>query len=346
MANSYRPVQWNRQKKTYDKLLWAGILLSLTSFAVFELIFAPGVTIETLLIRATAFTAIILLHIILLIGPLSRLDKRFLPLLYNRRHMGVSMFILAAVHGIVSMVQFHALGDTNPLVSVFTANQNYREISEFPFQILGFGALSILFVMAATSHDFWLKNLSPRIWKLLHMLVYVAYALLIGHIALGTLQYEDHLFYKVLLIGGFLLISGLHLYTGWLSSWGLGLQAGSVAEEGYHRVARIEEIPDNRAKMVVVEGENIAVFKYDGKLSAVNNVCRHQLGPLGEGQIIDGCITCPWHGYQYLPGNGQSPPPYEEKLPTYQLRLVGDEVWVNPTPFPAGTAVEPLSYRS
>mgnify|MGYP003753304843 CR=1 FL=1 len=48
----------------------------------------------------------------------------------------------------------------------------------------------------------------------------------------------------------------------------------------------------------------------------MHNVCKHQMGPLGEGKIIDGCITCPWHGYQYLPANGQSPPPFTEMVKT------------------------------
>jgi DEAD/DEAH box helicase domain-containing protein len=46
-----------------------------------------------------------------------------------------------------------------------------------------------------------------------------------------------------------------------------------------------------------------------------------------EGRVLDGCITCPWHGFQYRLEDGCAPPPYTEKLPTYRLRLVGDEVW-------------------
>ena len=341
MAVTYKPILWNRQKKIYDRLLWLGILLIMGSFAAFELAFHPTITVETLIIRATAFTAIILLHIILLIGPLCRLDRRFLPLLYNRRHLGVSMFLIALIHGAFSIIQFHALGDTNPIASVFLSNQNYRQISEFPFQILGFFALIILMLMAVTSHDFWLKNLSPRVWKGLHMMVYVAYALLIAHIALGTLQYEEDIFYKILLIGGFVLIAGLHLYSGWKEKSRLNEQRQALQEEGYYRIGKLSDIRENGAKVVFVEGQNIAVFKYDGKVSAVNNVCRHQMGPLGEGIIVDGCITCPWHGYQYLPENGQSPPPFKEKLETYQVRLNGEEVWVNPQPFAEGTFVEP-----
>jgi hypothetical protein len=48
----------------------------------------------------------------------------------------------------------------------------------------------ILSLMAATSHDFWLRNLTPPVWKTLHMLVYVAYALLVAHVTLGLLQSE------------------------------------------------------------------------------------------------------------------------------------------------------------
>ena len=90
-----------------------------------------------------------------------------------------------------------------------------------------------------------------------------------------------------------------------------------------------------------INSENIAIFKYNGKVSAVNNVCKHQMGPIGEGRVIDDCITCPWHGYQYLPENGQSPAPFEEKISTYDVRLLEDIIWVNPNPHTEGTFIQP-----
>ena len=56
---------------------------------------------------------------------------------------------------------------------------------------------------------------------------------------------------------------------------------------------------------------------------------------------MDGRITCPWHGYQYLPQNGQSPPPFTEKVETYDVRLAGEWVYVNPKPYPEGTERPP-----
>jgi nitrite reductase/ring-hydroxylating ferredoxin subunit len=86
----------------------------------------------------------------------------------------------------------------------------------------------------------------------------------------------------------------------------------------------------------------VAVFRYDGRISAVSNVCQHQNGPLGEGRILDGCITCPWHGFQYDPADGASPPPFTEKVPTFRVRVVDGRVEVHPRPLPAGTRVPPV----
>lgn len=341
MSVKYASVLWNEQKKTYDKILWLGILLCILSYAIFHVVFHPETTIETVIIRATALTAFLLLHIILIIGPLSRINPLFLPLLYNRRHMGVSMFFIALIHGAFSIIQFHALGDVSPLVSVFTSNQHYNAISDFPFQTLGFFALVILFLMAATSHDFWLKNLSPQIWKTLHMGVYFAYGLIVLHVALGALQYESHPIYWMMLIAGFVTISGLHVYAGIKENKQLTAEKDSLEKNGFFEVCPLGEINEKCAKTVFIDGENIAIFKYDEKISAVHNVCKHQMGPLGEGKIVDGCITCPWHGYQYLPENGQSPAPFTEKVKTYETKVLDGKVWVNPKPKAEGTFVEP-----
>src|SRR5499425_1133299 len=211
MSHQYVAVGWNRQKRVYDLVLLAGIVFYLGIFITLGNSLFPYATAETMLIRAVGSAAFLLLHIVLCIGPLCRLDSRFLPLLYNRRHLGVATFLLGAVHGVFGIIQFHSLGDKNPLVSLLTANRNFTSLAEFPFQQLGFFALVILFLMAATSHDFWLKNLTPPIWKSLHMMVYVAYAALVGHVTLGLLQSETS---SVLVIAtglGLATVLGLHL---------------------------------------------------------------------------------------------------------------------------------------
>jgi hypothetical protein len=58
---------------------------------------------------------------------------------------------------------------------------------------------------------------------------------------------------------------------------------------------------------------------------------------LGEGQVRDGCITCPWHGWQYQPENGESPPPFNEHVSTYPVDLREGWVYINLTPDARGT---------
>ncbi|MEJ2086315.1 MAG: ferric reductase-like transmembrane domain-containing protein [Acidobacteriota bacterium] len=346
-AHSYRAVGWNRQKKLYDGVVWLGVLLYLGVFIGLGLVLRPKATLETLLIRALGTAALFLLHVILSIGPLCRLDPRFLPLLYNRRHLGVSMFVLALAHGILSIVQFHSLGNINPLVSLFVSNGRYDAMAQFPFQPLGALALTILFLMAATSHDFWLANLTPPVWKALHMSVYLAYGLIVMHVALGILQAEPSRLLAVLMAFGMLWLLSLHLVAAWRERRIDHRRIGSEEDgERFVEVCSVEEIPDSRARIVHLSGERVAVFKYSGKIAAVSNVCQHQNGPLGEGRIIDGCITCPWHGYQYEPATGASPPPFSEKVPTFKVKVVGDRVWVDPQPHAAGTPVEPATVAS
>ena len=341
MGLDYQLVLWNKHKKIYDKLIAGGMVMYLAIFMVLTVLLNPESTAETMIIRAFGSLAIVMLHIILIIGPICRLNPKFLPILYNRRHLGVSMFLAALVHGGISIFQFHALGDVNPFYAVFTSNMDYTSLANFPFQVLGFLALLILFFMASTSHDFFLKNLPPKVWKRLHMMVYLAYGFVIMHVFLGAFQQETSVFTIGFLVIGFIIVSSLHLAAAFKESKIDGYRASKDAQ-GWLKVCELGEIPENRAKIFTLGKERVAIFKYDGKLSAIHNVCKHQGGPLGEGKIVDGCITCPWHGYQYLPHNGQSPPPFTEKVATYQLRLEAGVVYIDSNGFDEGTEVEPL----
>ncbi len=344
MGASYTAVSWNKQKKMYDWIIFAFCAVYLTTFIVLTAIFNPDYTFETVLIRSTATLAVIILHIILSIGPLTRINKKFLPLLYNRRHLGVTMFCIVLVHGAFSILQFHSLGNVNPFVSLFTSNTHFGSLADFPFQSLGFFALIIFFLMAITSHDFWLHNLSPKVWKTLHMFVYLAYFLVVMHVMLGVIQYETNpVFFYIMIIGTLTLII-LHLVAGRkeVRKDNLKYSLPPVGDdkwkqEGFVYVCDVNEIEESRAKIFCIDKERIAIYKHENKLYGIHNVCKHQGGPLGEGKILDGCITCPWHGYQYLPHNGQSPPPFKEVVSTYNVKAEGTKVWLSPTPYPEGT---------
>jgi methionine sulfoxide reductase heme-binding subunit len=351
MGIAYVTVQWNRQKKYYDAVLAGAVAVYLGVFGALTKALFPLVTDEILLMRAFGTAAFLLLHVILCIGPLCRLNPRLLPLLYNRRHAGVAMFLLGLIHAVLVVATYHAAGDTNPVLSVFTSGS----VAGVPFQPFGFFALMILFLMAATSHDFWLANLSAPVWKTLHMLVYVAYALLVLHVTFGVMQGEGSPVYVVVMALGLITILGLHFVAGrkerTLDNSPVEPCGGQSQPAGTGSIAAVDgdfvdacalaDIPEDRARIVCLSGERVAIFKYEGKISAVSNVCQHQNGPLGEGKIVSGCITCPWHGYQYEPASGASPAPFVEKVPTFNTRVKHGRVLVHPRPNPAGTRAEP-----
>lgn len=343
MSNHYQPISWNKQKIYYDLVLWTIILSYLAVFSVLMLFFFPNATIETTLIRALGSAALILLHLILSIGPLCRLNPQFLPLLYNRRHMGVSMFFLALAHGIFTIIQFHSRGNMNPVWSVFLSNTHYGDLRQFPFQPLGFLALIILLLMAVTSHDLWLAKMTAPVWKSLHMFVYLAYALIVAHVCFGTLQREINPLFAALIALGFCWVIGIHLCVAFKERKIDKSTGFEKAKDGYLKVCRADDIPDKRGKVISLAHERAAVFKYDGKVSAVSNVCQHQGGPLGEGKIIKCKIVCPWHGYEYFPEDGQSPPPFTEKIETYHVRVENGYVYINPVANPRGTRVQAAS---
>lgn len=349
MSVGYRAVQWTPSKKAYDAVIVACVAIYIVTFLTIGTIVWRGneaISIEILLIRAMGTCAIVMLHVVLAIGPLARFFPRMSPLLYNRRHLGVATFLVALTHGGLVLGYYHGFGKLNPFVSLVTNDAEFGIVSSMPFQLFGAAALSILLIMAATSHDFWLKNLTARTWKTIHMLVYLCYALVIAHVAFGALQSERSVLYPILLGAGVISIGTLHIAAGARERRRDSsiLDTGAASDEGdWIDLGDCSNIPDSRAKAVCLEGQpRIAIYRNGDAISAVRSVCAHQGGPLAEGKILDGCITCPWHGWQYRPEDGQSPPPFAEKIVTYRLRNKGGRIQLNPAPLEPGTPVPPV----
>ncbi|EDP63073.1 Rieske 2Fe-2S domain protein [alpha proteobacterium BAL199] len=342
MSVRYRPVQWNRSKVVYDTCLGVGVALYLLIY----LRWAPGLVEPPLIggaelrMRAFGTCAFWMLTLILCIGPLARLDRRFLPVLYNRRHFGVLTFFVAVAHLYTVLGWYTAFSPIDPWVALLGSNTDLSFLG-FPFEWLGIAALTVLFAMAATSHDFWLAFLTPPVWKRLHMLVYAAYGLVVMHVTLGVLQAEASLAYGAMIGISLAVVAGLHVVAGRVEA---RRDTAPVSDaDGWVQVARIDELEDGVGRTVTLPGgERAAVFRHGDKISALSNACAHQNGPLGEGRILDGCVTCPWHGFQYDPETGRAPAPFTEKVATYRLRRDGDRLLIDPRALPPGTRTEPV----
>ncbi len=345
MSVKYTPVQWNRNKWLYDGVMLLGVVLFLYVFLfVSPEILSHEFPINPQVHNARAFgaAAFLMLTVILCIGPLARIDRRFLPLLYNRRHFGVMTTFVALTHAGYILDWYFAFSSSNKFEALLFANTSYGQLAGFPFEVFGVFSLLVLLLLAVTSHDFWMKFLTPPVWKRLHSLIYLAYISVVAHVAFGILQDQQNHAVTVIFIGGALCVAGLHAYAAWQDMQS-GDRAGSETD-GWTEVCKSSEIENGFAKVCVLPGgDRVAVFNQDGKLSAISNACAHQNGPLGEGKIIDCLVTCPWHGFQYNVTDGRSPAPFTEMVPTYNLRLSGDRIEVQVQANPPGTYVEPVA---
>ena len=343
MSVRYNVVTWNRNKLIYDAVLAALAASYIAGFLWLSGSGGEAADEPTRHMRAYGSCAFLMLSVILCIGPLARLDTRFLPLLYNRRHFGVLTCAVALAHAQAVLGWYFAFSPADPFVALLSSNTSFARLFGFPFEALGIAALLILLVLAATSHDFWLNFLGAPLWKALHMMVYPAYGLILLHVALGALQAPGRsaLAVVILLCGS--MVTALHLRSGWQQNKADALAAPAAAEAPWVSGGPVSAIAEGRAVAALLpDGSSAAIFREKGRLSAVSNACAHQNGPLSEGRILDGCITCPWHGYQYRPLDGCSPPPFTEKIATYRLRIVAGEVWVDPRANPPGTPTEPV----
>jgi nitrite reductase/ring-hydroxylating ferredoxin subunit len=340
MTERYVPVGWNVSKIVYDAIALASVGLYISVF----LRIAPELQHVTLplddyTMRMNAFgtCAFLLLSVILSIGPAARLDPRFLPLLYNRRHLGVLTAAVAVTHAYAALDWYFSYGPNNRFEMLLRGNTSFFQVHGFPFELFGIFALLILLLLAATSHDFWLRFLTPPVWKSLHMALYAAYLSVVAHIAFGALQVAQNPLLAAVVLLCATGVAALHIAAS-------RRQVINPAVDGWLYAGAAEAIEEDHGIVVTPpNAEPIAVFRHAGHLSAVTNLCAHQNGPLGEGRVIDGCITCPWHGYQYRLDDGRAPPPFTEALATFHVRIVDGHVWIDPMPNPAGTYIAPVA---
>ncbi len=349
MAHGYRAIQWNRFKVAFDLWLAAIIIAFLGGFLLAGLIGTPpeqSFHPVQAVMRATGACAFFLLSLTLTIGPLARMTRVATPLLYNRRHLGVSTFLVALAHAALALLWYFGFSRLNPALALFIVRPWSLTASGVPFELLGLAALLILLLLAATSHDYWQKVMGALRWKRLHMAVYAAYGLVVGHVAFGALLAQSAGVYPRLVMAAAGVVAVLHLSAAALEAWRERRAARPVRAQpdgDWLEVGPGRMIPDSRAVIVAApDGERIAVFRDGDALYAVSNVCPHQNGPLGEGRIIDGCITCPWHGWQYRPQDGRSPPPFEEEVDLYRLKLENGVVFVQTAPIGPGQSPPPV----
>jgi nitrite reductase (NADH) small subunit len=89
------------------------------------------------------------------------------------------------------------------------------------------------------------------------------------------------------------------------------------------------ELPaEGEAKEFTVGDRVICVANVNGTISAMDNVCLHRGGPLGQGVIEGDKLVCPWHGWQYDPQTGQAVHNPTARVAVYPIKIENGAVMV------------------
>ncbi len=97
----------------------------------------------------------------------------------------------------------------------------------------------------------------------------------------------------------------------------------------FKTVARVDDVRPGKVRAVKLNGTKVVLCNVEGTFFAVQDLCTHDGGPLGEGELIDHEIECPRHGGRFSVVTGEVtalPPMFPIK--TYPVRIEGDEVQV------------------
>ena len=105
------------------------------------------------------------------------------------------------------------------------------------------------------------------------------------------------------------------------------MKAVTVSE--FHRVANLSDIPAGQVKVLEAGGRRLAVCNVDGEYFAVDDLCTHDGGPLGNGELVDHQIECPRHGARFDIKTGKALClPAILPIGTYKVELRGPEIWI------------------
>ena len=95
-----------------------------------------------------------------------------------------------------------------------------------------------------------------------------------------------------------------------------------------YRIAAVADVPAGSGKELTAGGRVIALYNVEGEFYALDGVCPHAGGPLGEGELCGSVVTCPWHGWQFDVTTGThqlNPNLVHASLP---VSVEGDDVYV------------------
>ncbi|NUN16639.1 MAG: Rieske 2Fe-2S domain-containing protein [Myxococcales bacterium] len=94
------------------------------------------------------------------------------------------------------------------------------------------------------------------------------------------------------------------------------------------KIARLRDLSEGCGLQVDVGGDAVALFRVQGKVYATSGTCPHKGGPLGDGEVNNGYVSCPWHGWQFEIMTGQCHGRASKSIITYPVRVDSEYIYI------------------
>ncbi|HEU5417516.1 MAG TPA: non-heme iron oxygenase ferredoxin subunit [Streptosporangiaceae bacterium] len=96
------------------------------------------------------------------------------------------------------------------------------------------------------------------------------------------------------------------------------------------KACALSEVPEEGAIGVTIGDVPVAIVRAEGEIYAIYDVCSHEEVPLSEGEVYDHTVECWLHGSCFDLRSGKpTGPPATQPVPTYPVRIDGDDVYVS-----------------
>ena len=98
----------------------------------------------------------------------------------------------------------------------------------------------------------------------------------------------------------------------------------------FQTVAKTSDVIPGEMKLVTLDSEGVVISNVDGEYFAFNNTCPHSGGPLVEGELEGGIVTCPWHAtpFNVKTGEAQEGGVTDDPVAIYDVRIEGNDIQI------------------
>ena len=93
------------------------------------------------------------------------------------------------------------------------------------------------------------------------------------------------------------------------------------------KIGKISDIPEGEGRVLRLRDAEIAVFRLESGVAAIDNRCPHHAGPLADGIVAGDLVVCPLHGHKFNLKTGESLGD-DERIKTYPVLVDGDEIFI------------------